>query len=152
MPRGGRRQSDARPDAVARGPDGVPPLLLVVDDYRDGREMVSEYLTHLGYRVEAARTGAEALEKVAQLQPDLVVMDVLLPDGDGLEFIDKIRALTVSPKIVVCTAAVIGDVRARARGMHVDIFVPKPCDLIVLACQIRHLFEPDRIVSGNGKA
>ena len=112
--------------------------------------MVSEYLTHLGYRVEAARTGAEALEKVAKLQPDLVVMDVLLPDGDGLDFVRQIRASTTSPKIVVCTAAVIGDVRARARAVHADIFVPKPCDLMVLARQIRHLLMQVPVATGSG--
>ena len=45
--------------------------------------MVSEYLTHLGYRVDTAPTGGEALEKVAKLGPELVVMDVVLPDGTG---------------------------------------------------------------------
>ena len=148
VPRGGRREVDVQSLAVARCPDGVAPLLLVVDDYRDGREMVSEYLTHLGYRVETAPTGSEALEKVARLRPELVVMDVLLPDGDGLDFVTRIRASTTSPKIVVCTAAVIGDVRVRARAAHVDIFVPKPCDLIVLARQIRHLLLQAPVASG----
>ena len=114
--------------------------------------MVSEYLTHLGYRVETAPTGDEALDKVAKRRPDLVVMDVWLPDGDGLDFITRVRASTTSPKIVVCTAAVIGDVRARARAAPVDIFVPKPCDLIMLARQIRHLLLHTPVASGNGAA
>ena len=146
VPRGGRREADAKlPDDIARCVGDVPPLLLVVDDHRDGREMVAEYLAYLGYRVESAGTGEEALQKVETLQPALVVMDVLLPDGDGLDFIAKIRglAMTPPPQIVVHTAAVIGDVRARARAANVDMFVSKPCDLKVLARQIRHLLLHD---------
>jgi len=120
----------------------VPPLVLVVDDFRDGREMIAEYLTHLGFEVDTARTGAEAVEKVAALCPDLVVMDVRLPDADGIEVINRIRRLAVTqPRIVVWTAAVLGDVRSRAASANVDMFLPKPCDLVTLGSQIQDLLE-----------
>ena len=127
------------PPAEYDGTRGVAPLVLVVDDHADSRDMVVEYLAFLGYRVDAASSGAEALEKVAALHPTLVVMDVRLPDGDGLDFVGRIRRRPNRPKIVVWTAAMIGDVRDRARTASVDMFVPKPCDLFVLARQIRHL-------------
>ena len=69
-------------------------------------------------------------------------MDVLLPDGDGLDFIANLSAMS-SPKIIIHTAAVIGDVRERARAANVEMFVPKPCDLKVLARQIRYLLLHD---------
>ena len=91
------------------GTRGVAPLVLVVDDHADSRDMVVEYLAFLGYRVDAGSSGAEALEKVAALNPTLVVMDVRLPDGDGLDFVARIRRGPNLPKIVVYTAAMIGD-------------------------------------------
>jgi CheY-like chemotaxis protein len=117
--------------------------VLIVDDFRDGREMIAEYLTHLGFEVETAGTGAEAIEKAAALIPDLVIMDVRLPDADGIEIISQIRRLPVAqPSIVVWTAAVLSDVRERARDANVEMFVPKPCDLLTFAQQIQQLLEP----------
>ena len=142
MPRGGRRASDAiQSDDSPKSIVSAPPLILVVDDFRDGREMVAEYLAFLGFRVATAQSGAEAVSQIATLGPHLVIMDVLLPDGDGIDVIHQIRALdtTGQMRIIVCTAVVMGDVRARAKDANVDMFVPKPCDLKLLARQISHL-------------
>lgn len=137
-----------RADRAAFGASPVPPLVLVVDDFRDGREMIAEYLTHLGFEAETARTGAEAVEKVKALIPDLVIMDVRLPDADGIEIISHIRTLAVAqPRIVVWSAAVLSDVRERARDANVEMFVPKPCDLLTFAHQIQQLLDQPRAAS-----
>ena len=142
MARGGRRGSDAiQSEEIPKLTASARPLILVVDDFSDGREMVAEYLTFLGFRVATAQTGTEAVAAVVALRPDLVIMDVLLPDADGIDVIRQIRALdaTQATRIVVCTAVVMGDVRARAKEANVDMFVPKPCDLKLFARQIGHL-------------
>jgi CheY-like chemotaxis protein len=145
--RGGRRAADA-PARPADRVDGLPswdpaaaPLLLVVDDFDDGREMVAEYFAFLGFQVAEARNGAEAVEKAGTLLPDVVLLDIVLPDFDGLEVIERIRQSerTRNLKIAVCTAAVMGDVRLRAARAQADMFVPKPFDLPVLALQIVNL-------------
>ena len=59
------------------------PLVLVVDDYQDAREMYAEYLSFSGFRVAEAGTGVEALEKAFELQPDVILMDLSLPGMDG---------------------------------------------------------------------
>ena len=142
VPRGGRRQLDVAPPVdIDRNNPSLAPLLLVVDDFLDVLEMATELLTHLGFRVESAHTGVEAIEKVARLHPDLVIMDVRLPDIDGIDVIARIRGLDVpQPQFVIWTAAVLSDVRARATAANV-VFVPKPCDLIVLGRQIQHLLS-----------
>ena len=139
-----------RADRAAFAGSPVAPFVLVVDDFRDGREMIVEYLTHLGFEVDSAHTAAEALEKVAALVPDLVMMDVRLPDADGIEVIAQIRQLAVTqPRIVVWTAAVLSDVRARARDANVEMFLPKPCDLMTLANQILSLLGQPTTASSS---
>jgi two-component system cell cycle response regulator DivK len=60
-----------------------PPLILVVDDYDDNREMYSSYLEYAGMRVAEAANGREALAKTSELMPELIVMDLSLPGVDG---------------------------------------------------------------------
>lgn len=58
-------------------------LVLIVDDVRTDRELIGRVVSSLGYRVAFAQSGQEALEKVRELQPSLVLMDVVMPDQDG---------------------------------------------------------------------
>ena len=59
------------------------PLVLVVDDYQDAREMYAEYLNFSGFRVTEASTGDEAVEKAFAQRPDVILMDLSLPGMDG---------------------------------------------------------------------
>jgi len=68
------------------------PLVLVVDDYQDAREMYSAYLKTAGFRVAEARTGIEAVAKARQLQPDCILMDLLLPGIDGWEATRQLKS------------------------------------------------------------
>jgi CheY-like chemotaxis protein len=70
----------------------VAPLVLVVDDYQDAREMYAEYLKQSGFRVEEARTGIEAVAKAQAVQPDCILMDLSLPGIDGWEATRQLKA------------------------------------------------------------
>src|SRR4026207_437654 len=59
------------------------PLVLVVEDYQDAREMYAAYLSFSGYRVAEATNGVEAIEKTIELMPDIILMDLALPQMDG---------------------------------------------------------------------
>ena len=61
------------------------PLVLVVEDYQDAREMYAAYLQFSGYRVAEATNGVEAIEKTIELMPDIILMDLALPKMDGWE-------------------------------------------------------------------
>jgi two-component system, cell cycle response regulator DivK len=68
------------------------PLVLVVDDYQDAREMYSEYLQASGFRTAEARTGVEAVAKARELKPACVLMDLSLPGIDGWEATRQLKA------------------------------------------------------------
>ena len=72
--------------------DQNAPLILVVDDYQDAREMYAEYLQFSGFRVAEARNGNEAVEQAFALLPDLILMDLSLPGMDGWEATRVLKA------------------------------------------------------------
>ena len=72
--------------------DTVHPLVLVVDDYQDAREMYAEYLKASGFRVAEARNGIEAVAKAHELHPDCILMDLSLPGIDGWEATRQLKA------------------------------------------------------------
>jgi two-component system cell cycle response regulator DivK len=106
-----------------------PPLILVVEDYDDAREMYVEYLTFTGFRVEAATNGLEAIEMTTRLMPDLVLMDLALPKLDGWE---ATRRLKSDPKtshipVIALTGHALAGHAERAREAGCDSFITKPC-------------------------
>ena len=68
------------------------PLILVVDDYQDAREMYAEYLQYSGFRVAEAKNGNEAVAQARSLKPDLILMDLSLPGMDGWEATRVLKA------------------------------------------------------------
>jgi len=108
---------------------GEPTRILVVDDFHDNREMYAAYLRFAGFIVDEAVTGAEAIEKALATRPNLIVMDLSLPEMDGWE---ATRRLKSDPKtehilvVVVSGHALEGSVRA-ARAAGCDAFLRKPC-------------------------
>lgn len=107
---------------------GEVPLVLVVDDYADNREMVTELLVLVGLRAAEARDGVEALERAAALLPALVLLDVTLPRVDGWEVARRLRADPAlrATRILVVTGDTRVDVLARARAAGCDGVVRKP--------------------------
>lgn len=105
------------------------PLILIVDDVDDNRTLYAEYLLHHGMRVEEAVDGEDALEKVARLHPDLVVMDLSMPRLDGWQATRRIKendAWKDIPVLVVTGHAIGSEIR-RAREAGCDDLCTKPC-------------------------
>jgi DNA-binding response OmpR family regulator len=101
--------------------------VLVVDDDRTVSDVVCRYLEHAGYAVTHAADGAAALAAVARERPDLVVLDLMLPEVDGLEVCRRLRAKPGDAlPIVMLTAA--GDEADRITGLQLgaDDYVTKP--------------------------
>src|SRR6476646_7069571 len=68
------------------------PLVLVVEDYQDAREMYAAYLQFSGFQVAEAANGIEAVQKTVELQPDIVLMDLALPQMDGWEATRRLKS------------------------------------------------------------
>jgi CheY-like chemotaxis protein len=112
------------------------PLILVVDDYQDAREMYAEYLQFSGFRVAEARNGNEAVEQAFALKPDLILMDLSLPGMDGWEATRRLKAdaTTKHIPIVALTGHALAGASEGAKRAGCDSFVTKPClpdDLVV---------------------
>ena len=116
--------------------DQKAPLILVVDDYQDAREMYAEYLQFSGFRVAEARNGNEAVEQAFALKPDLILMDLSLPGMDGWEATRRLKAdaTTKHIPIVALTGHALAGASEGAKRAGCDSFVTKPClpdDLVV---------------------
>jgi CheY-like chemotaxis protein len=116
--------------------DQNAPLILVVDDYQDAREMYAEYLQFSGFRVAEARNGNEAVEQAFALKPALILMDLSLPGMDGWEATRRLKAdeTTRHIPIVALTGHALAGASEGARRAGCDSFVTKPClpdDLVV---------------------
>ena len=114
----------------------LSPLILVVDDYQDAREMYAEYLQYSGFRVAEAKNGSEAVAQARSLRPDLILMDLSLPGMDGWEATRVLKADedTKDIPIVALTGHALAGASEGARKAGCDSFVTKPClpdDLVV---------------------
>ncbi len=100
--------------------------IVVADDERDMRQFFQEVLTHLGHQVlAAAGTGRELIERCRATNPDLVIADIRMPDGDGLEAVEAIERERPVPAIIV-SAHTDAELLNRASNGPVMIYLVKP--------------------------
>ncbi len=109
-------------------PTTTPTTVMLVDDDPDTRQIFGRVLTHMGYRVIEAALGAEAIATARAARPDVVLLDLGLPDMDGLTVAAALRAdaATAAARILVLTAYVSPVDRARAAAAGCDVFLVKP--------------------------
>ena len=102
--------------------------ILVVDDDSDTREFISERLESLGYQVLTAESGSECLETLDQQSPQLVLLDIAMPDMNGLEVLTEIRKRSHNVTVIMMTA--YGTIERAVKAMKEGAydFIPKPFD------------------------
>jgi CheY-like chemotaxis protein len=119
------------------------PRILLVDDEEMNRDFLQRRLKKRGYEVVTAIDGADACARVAGLQPDLVLMDVMMPVMDGLQATRQLREQPETreiPVIALTALAMDGD-RERVIEAGCDDYTTKPIDLPVLLEKIQALLE-----------
>ena len=126
----------ASPTAVQQPTAAAPPAgytgprrkILVVDDVPQNRGMLVDMLAPLGFQVAEAADGEAALESVASFQPDLVLMDLVMPVMDGIEATRRLRAApaTALLPIIATSAGATPETEARSRSAGADEFLAKP--------------------------
>jgi class 3 adenylate cyclase len=119
--------------------------LLVVDDTPANIRLLEAVLSPRGYAVDAAASGAEALERLAADPPDLVLLDVVMPGMDGYEVCRRIRAEPATRLLpVVMVTATPGQERVQALEAGADDFLPKPIDQAELLARVGSLVRIKR--------
>lgn len=133
---------------VAVSPHG--PLVLVVEDEQSIAEPLAQALARKGFRPTVARSGAEAVELAASMDPDAVLLDLALPDMDGR---DVCRALRRSSDVPIIMVTASGTVLDRVVGLEIgaDDYVVKPFAIGELAARIRAILRRGRRAPAAGQ-
>jgi len=103
--------------------------ILVVDDEPEVRLVLTEFLESRGYEVAVAGSGAEALAMVDAVKPHVVLLDVTMPEMDGMETLKRLAVSQPGLPIIMVTANADVDVTSRLLAMGAADYIPKPFDL-----------------------
>ena len=117
--------------------------ILVVDDEEDVLELVRYNLDKNGYRIETATTGEKALTKARTKLPDLIILDLMLPDIDGLEVCKKLKSDTKTQNIPIIMLTAKGEEADIVTGLELgaDNYVTKPFSPKVLVARVRRILH-----------
>lgn len=120
--------------------------ILIVDDEPRGRETLEALLIPLGHRLEFAGSGSQTLEQAAVCQPDLVLLDVMMPDMDGFEVCRRIRIDANLAEVPVILVTALDDRDSRIKGIEAgaDDFVTKPYDRMELRSRVKTVLRLNR--------
>jgi two-component system copper resistance phosphate regulon response regulator CusR len=128
--------------------------ILVVEDEKRIADFLARGLESAGYAVDTAADGGSGLELVHQTDYDLIVLDLMLPDMDGLKVLEKIRNRKVSPPVLILSAR--GGVDDRVKGLEVgaDDYLTKPFAFVELLARVRAMLRrgqptPERLQVGD---
>jgi two-component system, OmpR family, response regulator len=111
--------------------------VLVVDDEESITDLISTALRYVGFDVETASTGRQALERATTFRPELIVLDVMLPDLDGFEITRRLRADGVRVPVVFLTARDATEDKVAGLTIGGDDYVTKPFSLEELVARVR---------------
>ena len=122
--------------------DPSPPVgqtILLVEDNEDNRIIYSTVLRHLGYEVVEALDGVEAVAQARSRQPDLILMDISIPELDGWEATRILRAdaTTRHIPIVALTAHALSDDRERAQAVGFTAYLAKPIEPRAVVAEVQ---------------
>ena len=124
--------------------------ILVVEDDEKNRKLVRDLLRHHGYETLEAGDGLGGVRLAIEHRPDLVLMDIQLPDIDGIEALRRIRgetALDAVPVVAMSASVMPGD-QQRIIASGFDAFVTKPIDLKRFQQTVGHFAEAGRVAPG----
>ena len=112
-------------------PAPAPRLVLIVEDHADSREALTELCRRAGHECVSASSRAEALGLLITRPPDAILLDLMLPDGNGMEVLRLVRAHHFRVRVAVVTAAGPA-MLAEAKALKPDAVFPKPVDFTLL--------------------
>jgi two-component system phosphate regulon response regulator PhoB len=140
------------------GSTGAAPTVLIVDDEKDLRQLLDFNLKQAGYRTLHAATGEEALQQVARHEPDMILLDLNLPDVSGTEVARRLKADAGTREIPIVMLTARGGEADRIAGFELgaEDYVPKPFSVRELVLRLnvvrRRLSSPLGEPAGEGTA
>lgn len=140
------RSQQTRPAILGQLPairraDGTPVRVLLVDDERALTNLVTMSLRYEGWDVEVAHNGRDATAKFASVKPDVVVLDIMLPDLDGLQILNRLRStVSYTPVLFLTARDTVAD-RVTGLTAGADDYMTKPFSLEELVARLRGLLR-----------
>lgn len=121
--------------------------IVVADNAPDVRSSLTAWLEELGHRVIAVGSGNEAIRTIQRNEVHVVITEIIMPDGDGLEVILEARKLPVPPRIISISGGgrylPMADCLRVAKSLGSHVTLPKPVAREALEAALRHVLEPD---------
>lgn len=135
--------SGARDGLGTEGGRGVTPKILIVDDEALNRELLLGYLEGKGYHLLEADCAAAARTAIAQHDPDLVLLDVIMPMEDGFSLCAELKKNKIEPYLPVILITALADKESRVHGLAcgADDFLSKPVDRLELVVKVRNMLK-----------
>jgi len=132
----------------------VPGTILVVDDEKNIVQLARLYLDKEGFQVEAAFDGAQALEKARTVRPDLVILDIMMPELSGFEVLEALRRDPKTANIPVLVLTARGEAEDEQRGLALGArrYLNKPFDVRALISEVRRHLGQDEEPHGEPRA
>lgn len=132
--------TNAAPEQLTR-PDGTPIRILAVDDEASLTELLSMAMRYEGWQVTTAGSGLTAVQAARDVRPDAIVLDMMLPDFDGLEVMRRVRAEQPDVPVIFLTAKDAVEDRVGGLTAGGDDYVTKPFSLEELIARLRGLLR-----------
>lgn len=118
--------------------DAFPGKILIVDDEPDIVEFISYNLKSKGYLIASAKDGVEAIRKAKEFRPDLILLDIMMPNKDGIETIQDLRKMPEFEDIAIIFLTALSDEKHEIEGLRIgaDDYIAKPIKPELLATRI----------------
>ncbi|CAN5664437.1 hypothetical protein BH23GEM3_BH23GEM3_22490 [soil metagenome] len=133
--------------AVSTAEELDAPLILVAEDHPDSRDALRSLLEVYGFRVEVAPDGRLAVEKAIVLRPDLVLMDIMMPDMDGFEATRALRASSEFRQVPIVALTAMEGAREMVLAAGCDDYLPKPIDVRSFLGRVRQWLDTGRVAA-----
>ena len=115
--------------------------LLIIEDDGSLREIMQRALTAEGYVVETAATFFEAEDKIAGYEYDCIMLDIMLPDGNGLKILEQIKSMGKNDRVIIISARDSLDDKIKGLDLGADDYLPKPFYMAELSARIKSVMR-----------